>query len=179
MKEKKKKVNLVFIFAMILIAVIFIFIIFNLISYNKNENKVDLGQNTVTNTQNEVNPNLSTDIEALSKLEEYDRMKYYFNKYLFYIENQEYDKAYSLLYSDFKQQYFKTIEEYKKYVSDKYPVVNSVDFADYNKLGKYHILTIKFSDILNATDSNVPTFEQKFIIIENGLNDFTLSFQAE
>lgn len=179
MKDKNKKINFVIVLAIVLILAIFIFVAYNLIVYNKSQNSVESNQNTVTNTENETNPNLTTDLNELQKMEEYDRMKYYFNKYLFYIENQDYEKAYSLLYSEFKEKYFKSIDDYKKYVSEKYPVVNSTEFSDYDKLGKYHILTIKFSDILNATDNNIPSFEQKIIIIENGLNDFELSFQAE
>ena len=49
----------------------------------------------------------------------------------------------------------------------------------YNMLGQYYVLSIKFLDILNAIGEEIPTTEQKFVIVENGINDFVLSFQAE
>ena len=51
----------------------------------------------------------------LRNMTEKERIKTYVSKYISYIENLDYEKAYSLLNEDFKQNYFKTIEEFETY----------------------------------------------------------------
>lgn len=180
MQEKEGNNKLIIILMIVLILAIVFFMIFNIVLGNKKENNVINTANNIVSDENNTNPNLTTDLEQLSKMQEFDRIKYYINKYLFYIENQDYERAYSLLYEDFKNEYFKTIEEFAQYVSGKYPIVNTITYEGYDKLGKYHVLTIEFSDVLSATEDDVPTFKQKFIVVENGVvGDFRLSFQAE
>lgn len=176
--EKKKNTKKILI--IVLVIILIILLIYSFITVNTDEptNTVMPQQNTVQ-PENTINPNLVTDLYELSKMQQYDRIKYYMDKYLFYIEEQNYELAYSLLHDDFKQEHFKTLEEFKQYVIKKYPAVNTIEYTEYDKLGTYHILTIKFSDILHATSNDIPSFEQKYIIVENGLNDFKLSFQAE
>ena len=177
MKEEKmgKKTKIIII---ILVIVLIILLIYSaILNNNKKQENVIVPQNTIQ-TEN-INPNLNTDLDNLSKLKQYDRIKYYLDKYLFYIEAQDYQNAYNMLYTDFKQQYFPTLEKFTQYVIKKYPVVNTIEYTEYDKLGKYHVLTITFSDVLNATSTTIPSFKQKYIIVEKGLNDFELSFQAE
>ena len=179
MEEKGSNSKLLIIFIVLLIIVIFVFMIYNII-VSKKEAKPNIEeQNTVESQENFVNPNLLTDIEKLSKMQEYDRVKYYLDKYLFYVEEQQYEKAYSLLSDEFKTEHFNTLEKYKEFIIKKYPVVNTIKYQRYDKLGRYHVLTIEISDILNATDDKTPMFEQKFIVVENELNNFVLAFQAE
>lgn len=175
MKKEGKKTIIAII---VLIIIIISLLIYSAIVNNKKEENT-LNEQNIIQTGNDINPNLSTDLDMLSQLQQYDRIKYYFDKYLFYVEEQDYESAYNLLYDEFKQEHFKTVEEFTQYVTSKYPVVNTIEYTGYDKLGPYHILTIKFSDVLNATNDNVPSFEQKYIIIENGLNDYKISFQAQ
>lgn len=165
---------------MIIISVILMLLILALIIYgllkdegkNKKENIVQLS-NSITN---EIVPDV---IAASIDQFEGNRINLYLDNYLSCIEEKNYEKAYSFLHDDFKQAHYPTIEKYKEYVEKKYFVNNIISHEGYDKLGQYHILTVKFSDILNATQTTIPTFIQKFIIVENGLNDFELSFQAE
>lgn len=173
-KNNGKKLTIVIVILLIIIVALLIYSAI----VNKKEEHGQQQENTVQ-IDNDINPNLTTDLAELSQLQQYDRIKYYFDKYLFYIEEQDYESAYALLHDDFKQEHFKTVEEFTQYVVNKYPVVNTIEYTEYDKLGPYHVLTIKFSDILNSTNDNVPSFEQKYILIETELNGYKLSFQAE
>jgi len=180
MKEEKNTNKTIIVLIIILTIIIIGLLIFNVITSKKsNENTTNnrIEENLIQDEY--VNPNLSTDLVELSKKSELERIQYYFDNYLFYIEDRDFETAYSKLNNDFKKEHFSTLEKYKEYVINKYPAVNTISYEDYNKLGKYNILTVKFSDILNATDNEIPSFEQKFIFVENELNDYELSFQAE
>lgn len=172
-KNNGKKLTIVIVILLIIIVAL---LVYSAVTNKKDEHKQP--ENTVQ-TDNNINPNLSTDLAELSQLQQYDRIKYYFDKYLFYIEEQDYESAYGLLHDDFKKEHFKTVEEFTQYAINKYPAVNTIEYTGYDKLGPYHVLTIKFSDILNSTNDNVPSFEQKYILIETELNEYKLSFQAE
>ena len=173
--KKKKTTSLVIILVLILV----VLLIYSFIFANRKQPDNTIVEEEIVQPDNNTNPNVVTDLSELSQMQQYDRIKYYMDKYLFYIEEQNYELAYSLLHDDFKQEHFKTLEEFKQYVINKYPVVNTIEYEKYDKLGMYHILTIKFIDVLNSTSNNIPSFEQKYIIVENGLNDFKLSFQVE
>jgi len=113
-------------------------------------------------------------------MSESDRIKYYFNEYITYLEDSNYESAYNLLYKDFKDQYFKTLDDFTKYVQKKYLPVMSVQYDDITRLGNYYVLTVSFLDVFNSTeDKPVIWTTQKFIIYENDYNDFQMSFQAE
>ena len=175
-EENNKKPMFIIILSISIIVLIIISII--LTKQKKAENTI-LAENTIIQPENNINPNLVTDLTELSEMQQYDRIKYYMDKYLFYIEEQKYELAYNMLHEDFKKAHYPTLEQFTQYVIQKYPIVNSIEYTEYVKLGKYHVLTMKFSDILNATSSNIPNFEQKYIIVENNLNDVSISFQAE
>ena len=55
-------------------------------------------------------------ISDLKEMNERDRMERYFGEYIDYVESGEYEKAYNLLYPEFKENYFPSIEEYEEYV---------------------------------------------------------------
>ena len=171
---KDNKYAKMIIIAIILMIIILIMIIVSLI--------LDSGkakEQNIIQTSNSVTPENLSDLNATNTQFEYDRIKSYLDKYLYCLEEKNYEKAYIFLHDDFKKEHFQTLEKYREYVSKKYYINNIILHDGYDKLGQYHILTVKFSDILNATDTSIPTFVQKFIIVENGLNDFKLSFQAE
>ena len=170
--EKGKKTILAIIVVLILIVVM---LIYNLM----HQERVDPILPTTTSESETPEGTTDDELVKLTKMIEYERIKYYLNKYLSYLEDGEYEKAYELLYPGFKEQYFKTLDEFKTYVGQKYSPVITIEYNGYNMLGEYYVLDIKFLDILNATAEETPTVNQKFVIVENNLNDFVLSFQAE
>lgn len=106
---------------------------------------------------------------------EKERMQIYLSEYIQYIEQKEYDLAYNLLYPEFKENYFITKEDYIYYVQENYSDLMMLDYENIERQGNYYILTVVITNLNNEGNSK----EQKFIIFENGLNDYYLSFQVK
>lgn len=115
----------------------------------------------------------------LTQMYQYERIYYYLNQYLSWIEEGKYETAYNHLYFEFKNTYFPTLEQYTKYVQNKYPIVITMEDNGYNSLGEYWVIDIKIIDIINSTETTEISFSQKFVLKENAINDFVISFQAE
>lgn len=132
-------------------------------------------QNEVTAEEIEENTN-QLEIEDLKDKDERTRIQQYCGKFVRYIENKEYDKAYALLYPDFKNNYFPTVEDFSKYAQEQFPsTLITVEYDNIERQGKYYILFTTITTPLN-TDYEM---EQKFILIENTFNDFQLSFDVK
>lgn len=175
--DKKIKIILVIIIILFLIAL-------NLLVYINNHKKEPTNiENELQEINTIVEHNIATEEETeqarkemISKYSEATRMKIYYGQYISAIDSGNYEKAYSLLYENFKNTYFKTIEEFKKYVEEKYPKEISVNYTNMQREGTMYILTVKIEDPLNKEYKPI---EQRVVIQENNLNDFVLSFNVE
>ena len=112
----------------------------------------------------------------LSEMGERDRMEYYVSSFIEKIENEEYDDAYGMLYNDYKKNYFPTYEEFVEYASKKFPKFAAIKHVNFERNGDLYVLWTHFSDSLGSKDSYK---EIRFVVRENDLNDFELSFSAE
>lgn len=141
---------------------------------NKSENTLANGvaqENILTAEEIEENTN-QLEIEDLKGKDERTRIQQYCGKFIRYIESKDYDRAYALLYPDFKNNYFKTVENFQKYAEEKFPsTLIAVEYNNIERQGQYYIL---FTTIKTPLDSSY-SMDQKFILIENGFNDFQLS----
>lgn len=115
-------------------------------------------------------------LSLLKQGTERDRMEYYCGQFIKYIEKKNYTKAYELLYSEFKQQYFPTIEEFTTYVQKTYPSTMVVKYDDIDRQGDIYILTLKI-DYAFATDAS-NQFTQRIVVQESDYNKYVLSFQV-
>ncbi len=61
------------------------------------------------------------ELSDLSEMEERDRMEYYVATFIKAIENDEYEDAYEMLYSDFKKNFFPTLSSFEEYARNKIP----------------------------------------------------------
>ena len=145
---------------------------------NKSENTLANGvaqENILTAEEIEENTN-QLEIEDLKGKDERTRIQQYCGKFIRYIESKDYDRAYALLYPDFKNNYFKTVENFQKYAEEKFPsTLIAVEYNNIERQGQYYIL---FTTIKTPLDSSY-SMDQKFILIENGFNDFQLSFDVK
>ena len=165
----------------LLIIVIVIIVVINTVFMTKSNN----AENTLVNgiaqenilTAEEIEENTNQlEIEDLKDKDERTRMQQYCCKFIRYIESMDYDKAYDLLYHDFKNNYFKTVEDFKKYAEEKFPsTLIAVEYNNIERQGQYYIL---FTTIKTPLDSSY-SMDQKFILIENGFNDFKVSFDVK
>ncbi len=113
--------------------------------------------------------------EKLSELGERDRMEHYVAEFISSIEKEDYESAYEMLYGDFKTNYFPTLENFKEYVSTKFPKFIAIEHTNIERNGDTYVLWTNFSDSLGSKDSSV---EMKFVIKEYDLNDFKMSFSV-
>lgn len=155
---------------LILIGLLIIVGILLIIALNK-QTKGDI------KTENEIKEEkrIEEQTKSLKSKGEKERMQEYLIMYLNYIETKQYEKAYGLLYQDFKDLYYPDLEFYTEYVKSNYFAVMRIDFEDIQRQGEYYILSVTLIDIMDDLNSK----QQKFVIYEKGLNDFTLSFQAQ
>lgn len=175
-KGNTKGISLLTIGSILLLLLIIGLIIYSIVANKKNTD----GETTKTVIDTSTGQKVDPELLAIYQMSETDRITYYFNEYITYLEDSNYESAYNLLSKDFKDQYFKTLDDFTKYVQKKYLPVMSVQYNDVTRLGNYYVLTVSFLDVFNSTDDNpVIWTTQKFIIYENDYNDFVMSFQAE
>lgn len=171
----------------ILIVIILILIIINLTLYIKKifepkQEQQEIHQlSTVVSEENtetktvEVPQTQEEIIKYLSKLGERDRMEYYCGKYFKHIEKKEYEAAYNLLYTEFKQNYFPTIEQYEEYIQKTYPETWALEYSDITRQGSIYVLKLKILDVLGSKENEK---SQRIVVKENNYNDFVISFQV-
>ena len=173
-----KRIKKILITIVILILLALNLIVFMNNNFKRDDKKV---QNETINTI--VEHNIATEEETeysrkemLNGYPEATRMKIYVGQYFSYIDSKNYEEAYNLLYDEFKNTYFKTLQDFITYASNKYPEEIFVEYTNMEREGTIYILTIKIQDSLNK---NFSPIEQNIVIREDDLNDYALSFEVE
>lgn len=184
-KYQKDKIQL-----MILILLVILLIIINLILFTKEvlqpkiqkqkiKQDVANSSNQSIETKQEVEVARSDDeiVQMLknSNYTERDRIEYYCGEYFKKLELKEYDSAYNMLYDEFKQKYFPTVEEYEEYVKKIYPEEWALDYVDITRQGDIYVLKLTILDVLGNKETEK---SQRIVIRENNYNDFDISFQV-
>mgnify|MGYP000940478391 CR=1 FL=1 len=106
---------------------------------------------------------------------EYDRMKIYLGSIIDDINNKRYDILYSKLYPKFKENYFKTEAEFKRYLELVYPQNASIVHKNFEKIGDYYVLEVGIINSNNLTDyKNID--KTYFVFKESGFNNYYFSF---
>lgn len=131
-------------------------------------------------SEDEVNLAIEQEIEdiqtkQLSELEEDDRIEQYASRFMEKIDNEEYEVAYEMLYEDFKTNYFPTLESFEKYAKEKFPKLMSLEHTNIERNGNIYVLWVTVYDLMKSKENGM---EINFVIRENELNDFELSFSA-
>ena len=145
--------------------------------YEKNK-KEEQGQETeVIEEQEETREQTSEErLLELKSMSEVNRIHQYFSEYIKCIDLKDYETAYSYLYPEFKENYFKDFATFEEYVKKTYPEFMGIQYEDIERQGNYYILTVYFYDAL-AEEIDVYV-QQKFVIYENNFGEFVLSFQV-
>lgn len=129
---------------------------------------------TLSNVEESKSPE-EIELERLQKMTERDRIEYYFSKFINLIKDEEYEKAYNLLYPEFKENYFKTQQEFETYVKKIYPKSVGFSYNNIDRQGNIYILMITVIDTNKRIGEEK---SQRIVVKENGINDFVLSFQV-
>lgn len=175
----------------ILIIFIVILMIFNLILLLKkvvnpkqqDETQANYSQN-LSNTEKENNNNTkkipTTEeevIKYLSTLKEGNRMEYYCGQFINSIDEENYEKAYSLLYDEFRDKYFPTLQDFEKYAKNFYPKFFGLEYDDVDRYNDTYVIRLKIVDY-KANESEEPKV-QRIVIREYSYNNYTISFSVD
>ncbi len=170
MRIKDSNKHAIIIIAGILIVVILVFLD---LRGNKGTDYSNLTQEEISVAlEKEIN---DMEINTVASLNERDRIEYYVAKFVEAIEEKDYEKAYDMLYDDFKENYFPTLSSFEEYAESKFSKVLSLDHTNFERNGDYYILWITMSDPLSGKNSGK---DINFVVRENALNDFDLSFSV-
>lgn len=97
------------------------------------------------------------------------------------INNYDFEAAYNLLDSQFKQSNFSTEEEFENYVREHTFRYNAVDFGEIDKAGDVYTCKAIFTDLSEGTyedetKNGVTQYEWNFVIKLEDAENFVLSF---
>lgn len=131
-------------------------------------------------TDEEIGQAVQDEIDEMNKITlsakgERDRIEYYVTSFLNAIENKNYEDAYNMLYEEFKDRYFPTLDDFEKYVKEKFPKDFTLEYTNIERNGNYYVLWVNMSDPLAGKEASV---EMNFVVQENDLNDFVMSFSV-
>lgn len=116
-------------------------------------------------------------IDKLVNMTERDRIEYYCSEFIRNIDNGNYKSAYSVLNSKFKENYFKTEEEFTSYVQTHFPKEIAVEYNNIERNGNTYVLWLSISNALSVDSTK--SDEINVVIRENAVHDFELSFSVE
>lgn len=168
MKIKKNNRLITFLFIIIIILLLLV--------YSTKKEKIDYNNLTEEELAQVVNEEIKDmQTSKLSSMGERDRMEYYVSTFIKAIEEKNYESAYDMLYDEFKENYFPTLTSFEEYVSTTFPRMVSLEHTNFERNGDYYILFITMSSSLGSKNSGI---EMNFVIKENDLNDFVLSFSV-
>ena len=168
--EKSSKIYIIIsIIAIILLLASIAMMIYNLTkSHDLNEEKVSY---YTGNKQ---------DKEVVKKVRDedaYKRMKVYLGKIITKISEGDYNYAYSRLYSEFKENNFKTEKSFENYCKSYFPKNITYRYKNFDKLGDYYIAVI---DIINSEtpDDEKNRKDMYFVFKEYDFDDYVFSFST-
>ena len=112
-------------------------------------------------------------VNELAGKGERERMEHYVKSFIDAVENKDYEEAYDMLYEDFKNNFFPKFDEFEKYAKSTFPSLCNIEYTNIERNGDVYVLWITLSDSLAGKDSAI---EMNFVVQENDLNDFVISF---
>ena len=171
---KKTRFLIITLITLIIIVINLILAVKILPRSSNNKQNYNAKDSSVNNTEEQKSEE-EQKLEKLKELNERDRMEYYFSEFISYIKDENYSKAYELLYPEFKENYFKTQEEFRDYVRKIYPKSIAFSYNDIQRQGYVYVLII---DVIDPTQKSDAKKSQRIVIQENDFNDFVLSFQV-
>lgn len=167
MKFKKNKKNII-----ILIIILVLLILINAIVQITSKDTEEL-------TDEEILEKHESEV-AISKLSEEDeqkRIEYYLMEFIEAIEKRNWNKAYEMLYDDFKYNYFSTEDSFEEYCKLYFPNMMEIENNNIERINNIYVLETTINDLINGNKST-GKIGLYFVIRENDFNDFDISFSV-
>lgn len=172
-KKKGKKLSqnekrvLALIILLVISAITFFLIIFNLIKGQEVSNEI--------NKYTQAKGVDKEHFERVRNAEEYKRMKIYTGEIIKSIVNKQYESVYNRLDKDYKEKYFNTLEEFKKYCENRLPENLVVIHNNIERIGEYYVLDV---DLVNSENPRDIKSRRNvyFVFKEYKIEDYVFSF---
>jgi hypothetical protein len=179
MARRKKQLNLKKLLVGLAIIVTFL-ILLALISLVKASNS---NTETDADTSNSVKAEFSSNqkqtiLTDLSDMSEEERIEYYCGEFFKLLDREDYETAYSILYDEYKENFFPTYENFKKYIETYFPESFALSYQNIERLGDIYVLWVSVKDTLNGSKYG-HNFDMNVVIQENNYNDYVLSFSRD
>lgn len=169
MKKNQSNKKIIVIFVSLVVLLIILNMILSLIKPKQEE----IPENIIDVTHQKV---AAIEENKLSKLNETERMKFYTTDFFDLIENKKYEEAYEKLNVNFKNNFFKTYEDFENYAKTKLPSTIAIEYTNCERIGDLYVLWLSIVDpIKSSKDEKV---EINVVIKENDLNDIEMSFSV-
>lgn len=164
----------------LLIIGIVVVVILGIITYimGKKDNKtVDYAKMTEEEVKIAIDEKLENiEKNKLSELGERERIEHYISSFISAIEQKKYEDAYEMLYDDFKKNYFPTLESFEEYAKTKIPSMISLKYDNIERNDNVYIVWLTMSSALSSDNTGI---EMNFVVRENELNDYDISFSVK
>lgn len=170
MARKKKKALKIAIIITILVLILLLTVLLLLNKNFENKEQTDLEKANIKYLES-TNQKI---VEDLSEKSEQQRMQYYCASFFKLIDNNKYEEAYKLLYSEYKENFFPTFNNFKRYFEEYFPQDFGLLYSNIERLGDIYVLTVKLTDTVNGSYGH--NFDLYVVIQENKLNDYVISF---
>ncbi len=108
------------------------------------------------------------------------------NKFILMINNQDYESAYNILDNNFKNNNFKTLDEFKKYVKSNMYRYNKLNFQSFDVTGNTYLTSVEITDLSEGkyidedkgTGGTGYVYTWNFVMKLKDNYDFVLSFEV-
>ena len=91
------------------------------------------------------------------------------------INEKKYSEVYKRLAPEYKEQYFKTLDEFEQYFKEYFPQTFSIKHSNFEAIGDYYVLEVDIiSNNLNEDIKNKK--ELYFVFKEYDFDDYVFSF---
>lgn len=170
-KERKKLLILLIAVVLILLIVTIIAIVVITKKDADKNGSAEFINNKIEETNNK------EDLENLYSMSEQERITFYCAEFFKLVDTKKYEKAYEILYDEYKENYFPTLASFREYVKTYFPDDFSLNYTNFERLGNYYILWVDLKDTLNGSYGH--NFSLNVVIRENDFNDYDLSFSRD
>ncbi len=171
-KDKKKDYKIIY-----LSAILILILILTISFFTHKKQSTDSTNQPEMTEQEEIDFEKINVTAKLQDMEERERMEFYFGMFWRNIENKEYEQAYDLLYSEFKQTYFPTLDSFTEYVQTKFPKLAILEYENIERNGDVYVLWVHIADAINGKQTDEKQ-QLNVVIQENDYNDFVMSFSV-
>ncbi len=100
------------------------------------------------------------------------------NRFFEALNNQDYEVAYKFFNDTYKENNFKTLDDFKSYVQNNWFTYNLLDYSGAEYDNNYYIISGTISDFQNEGSYTAKHIKKNFTIkLGNGITDFEMSFE--